>query len=62
MRGAGVQFFKGDDAEMDKLIALGQPLIDEWKQKAAAMGVDGQAVIDFYRTVLADETAKLKNM
>ena len=59
---AGVTFVKGADAEMDKLIALGQPLIDDWKKKVAEMGVDGQEAIDYYRSILAEETAKLKNM
>lgn len=62
VRAAGVEFVKGDDAEMEKLIQIGQPLVDEWKAKVGAMGIDGQAVIDFYRATLAEETAKLKNM
>lgn len=62
VRNAGVQFIKGEDAEMDKLIALGQPLIDDWKKKVAAMGVDGQEAIDFYRATLAEETNRLKKM
>ena len=62
VRSAGVEFVKGDDAEMEKLIQLGQPLIDAWNKKVGAMGVDGQAAIDFYRATLAEETAKLKKM
>jgi TRAP-type C4-dicarboxylate transport system substrate-binding protein len=62
VRAAGVAFVKGDDGEMEKLIQLGQPIVDEWKNKVGAMGVDGQAVIDFYRTTLAEETAKMKKM
>lgn len=57
---AGVKLIKGDDAEMDKLIALGQPIVDDWLKKVGAMGVDGKAVIDFYRKTIAEEQAKLE--
>ncbi len=51
---------KGDDAVLAQLEALGQPMIDAWLKKTAAMGVDGKAVIAYYKSVLAEEDAKRK--
>ena len=35
-------------------------MIDEWLQKVSAMGIDGKAVIAYYKSVLAEEDAKRK--
>ena len=57
---AGVKLVKGEDAEMEKLVALGQPIVDGWLKSVAAMDVDGKQVIDFYRKAIAEEQAKLE--
>ena len=57
---AGVQRIKGDDAELDKLVALGQPLVEGWLKSVGAIGVEGKQVIDFYRKAIAEEEAKLE--
>jgi len=51
---------QGDDATLAQLEALGQPMIDAWLKKTAAMGVDGKAAIAHYWSVLAEEDAKRK--
>jgi TRAP-type C4-dicarboxylate transport system substrate-binding protein len=56
----GLQIVKGSDTTLDKLEAIGQPMTDAWLKKVAAMGVDGKAVIAYYKSVLAEEDAKRK--
>lgn len=56
----GLKIVQGDDAVLAQLEALGQPMIDAWLKKVAAMGVDGKVVIAYYKSVLAEEDAKRK--
>jgi len=56
----GIKDFAGDPAMLAKLKAIGQPMIDAWLKKVAAMGVDGNAAIAYYRSVLEAEDAKRK--
>jgi TRAP-type C4-dicarboxylate transport system substrate-binding protein len=56
----GLKVVQGDDATLAQLEALGQPMIDAWLKKTAALGVDGKAAIAYYRSVLAQENAKRK--
>jgi TRAP-type C4-dicarboxylate transport system substrate-binding protein len=56
----GIKAYAGDPAMLAKLEALGQPMTDAWLKKTAAMGVDGKAVIAYYRKVLAEEDARRK--
>lgn len=56
----GLKVVQGSDATLAKLEAIGQPMTDAWLKKVAAMGVDGKAVIAYYRSVLAEEDAKRK--
>jgi TRAP-type C4-dicarboxylate transport system substrate-binding protein len=56
----GLKMVPGDDATLAKLQALGEPMTGAWLKKVAAMGVDGKAVIAYYRGVLAEEDAKRK--
>jgi len=56
----GFKVVQGDDAVLAQLEALGQPMTDAWLNKVAAMGVDGKAVIAYYKDVLAKEDAKRK--
>jgi TRAP-type C4-dicarboxylate transport system substrate-binding protein len=54
----GLQIVQGDDATLAQLEAIGQPMTDAWLKKVAAMGVDGKAVIAYYKSVLDEEDAK----
>jgi TRAP-type C4-dicarboxylate transport system substrate-binding protein len=56
----GLEVVKGDDAVLAQLEAIGQPMTDAWIKKVAAMGIDGKAVIAYYKSVLAEEDAKRK--
>jgi len=56
----GLEVVKGDDAVLAQLEAIGQPMTDAWLKKVAAMGIDGKAVIAYYKSVLAEEDAKRK--
>jgi TRAP-type C4-dicarboxylate transport system substrate-binding protein len=56
----GLKVVPGDDAVLAQLEALGQPATDAWLKKVAAMGIDGKAVIAYYKGVLEQEDAKRK--
>lgn len=56
----GLKVVQGDDAALAQLEALGQPMIDDWLKKTAAMGVDGKAAMAYYKSVLEAEDAKRK--
>lgn len=56
----GIKTHPGDAATLARLEAIGQPMIEAWLKKVAAMGVDGKAVIAYYKSVLAEEDAKRK--
>jgi len=56
----GLQIVQGDDATLAQLEAIGQPMTDAWLKKVAAMGIDGKAVIAYYKSVLDEEDAKRK--
>ena len=56
----GLKIVKGSDATLAQLEAIGQPMTDAWLKKVAAMGVDGKAVIAYYKSVLDEEDAKRK--
>ncbi len=56
----GLQIVQGDDATLESLEAIGQPMTDAWLKKVAGMGIDGKAVIAYYKGVLAEEDAKRK--
>ena len=56
----GLKAIKGDPEMLAQLKKIGQPMIDAWLKKVAAMGVDGKAAIAYYRSVLAAEDAKRK--
>ena len=53
-----LQIVQGDDATLAQLEAIGQPMTDAWLKKVAALGVDGKAVIAYYKGVIAEEDAK----
>ncbi|MGH8688268.1 MAG: TRAP transporter substrate-binding protein DctP [Burkholderiales bacterium] len=56
----GLEVVPGDDAVLAQLEAIGQPMTDAWLKKVAAMGIDGKAVIAYYKSVLAEEDAQRK--
>jgi TRAP-type C4-dicarboxylate transport system substrate-binding protein len=56
----GLKLVEGDDATLRQLEAIGQPMIDEWVKKVDAMGIDGKAVIAYYKGVIAEENARRK--
>ncbi|MGW8269323.1 MAG: TRAP transporter substrate-binding protein DctP [Burkholderiales bacterium] len=56
----GLKIVKGSDDTLAKLEAIGQPMTDAWLKKVAAMGIDGKAVIAYYKSVLDEEDAKRK--
>jgi TRAP-type C4-dicarboxylate transport system substrate-binding protein len=56
----GIKTYAGDAGTLAKLEAIGQPMTDAWLKKVAAMGIDGKAVIAYYKSVLAEEDAKRK--
>lgn len=60
LKKSGLKETKGDDATLASLEAIGQPMTEEWLKKVAAMGVDGKAVIAYYRSVLEEEDARRK--
>jgi TRAP-type C4-dicarboxylate transport system substrate-binding protein len=57
---SGLNIIEGDAATQDALEVLGRPSTDAWLAKVAAMGVDGNAVIAYYKSVLAEENVKRK--
>ena len=56
----GLKVQQGDPAVQAKLEAIGQPMTDDWLKKVSAMGIDGKAVIAYYKSVLEEEDAKRK--
>lgn len=57
----GVTLLEGS-AELEAgLRELGQPMVDAWIAKVAEMGVDGHAVLDFYRAEIAKNQGQLGN-
>ncbi len=57
----GVEIVAGS-AELEAgLRELGQPMVDAWVSKASDMGIDGQAVLDFYRTEIETNRAQITN-
>ncbi len=58
---SGVEIVKGSAELEADLRKLGQPITDGWIAKANEMGVDGQAVIDFYLARIADGAAAMSN-
>lgn len=56
----GLQVVQGDDATLARLEAIGQPMINAWLKKTAAMGVDGKAAMAYYKSVLEAEDARRK--
>ena len=61
MMEGGIKVVEGSDALEKGLRELGQPATDAWIAKAGEMGVDGQAVIDFYLARIAELDAAMSN-
>lgn len=58
---AGVEIVAGSAELENGLRKLGQPITDAWIAQAAEMGVDGQAVIDYYLARIAEGDAAQSN-
>lgn len=58
---AGIQIIQGSAELEAELRAIGQPMVDAWIARAGEMGVDGQAVLDFYQAEIAKNRAMLSN-
>lgn len=56
MKDAGVEIIELPAAERDKLVAAGAPYIDEWVERADAMGLDGAALLAQYRELIEKYT------
>lgn len=52
LEAGGVKIYQGTGALEAELKKIGQPMIDDWIAKATSMGVDGEAVISHYRSLL----------
>ncbi|CAN5616170.1 TRAP transporter substrate-binding protein [soil metagenome] len=48
MRAAGVEIIELPGAERDKLVEAGERYLDEWRERAGAMGLDGDALLEEY--------------
>ncbi|SDY46183.1 C4-dicarboxylate TRAP transporter substrate-binding protein [Citreimonas salinaria] len=53
MREAGVEIIELPDEERAKLVQAGQKYIDEWVEQVSGMGLDGAAILDEYKALLA---------
>ena len=53
MREAGVEIIELDPAERDKLVEAGAPYVDQWIERAGQSGLDGAALLEEYRALLA---------
>ncbi|UWQ21520.1 C4-dicarboxylate TRAP transporter substrate-binding protein [Jannaschia sp. W003] len=53
MRDAGVEIIELDAAERDKLVEQGAQYVDQWVEQANAAGLDGAALLEEYRGLLA---------
>ncbi|MEQ9259773.1 MAG: C4-dicarboxylate TRAP transporter substrate-binding protein [Roseovarius sp.] len=56
MKEAGVEVISLPDAERDKLVEAGAKYVEEWKERAAASGLDGAAMLEEYKALLAKYT------
>ena len=56
MREAGVEIIELPDEERAKLVQAGQKYIDEWVEQVSAQGLDGAAILEEYKALLAKYT------
>lgn len=56
VREAGVEIIELPDEERAKLIEAGQKYIDEWVEQVSGMGLDGEAILEEYKALLAKYT------
>lgn len=56
---AGIELIEGAPELETALREYGQPAIDAWVEQMKGIGVDGQAVLDFYAAEIARRTAEL---
>lgn len=58
MKDAGVEIITLPDADREKLVEGGMPYVDAWIERANSVGLDGQAMLDQYKELLAKYTAE----
>ncbi|WP_298437802.1 C4-dicarboxylate TRAP transporter substrate-binding protein [uncultured Jannaschia sp.] len=58
MRDAGVEIIELDAAERDKLVEQGAQYVDAWVERAGQVGLDGAALLEEYRGLLAQYAAE----
>ena len=51
---------RSGDTRAARLTEAGQPYLDEWVARADAAGLDGQALLDEYRGLIAQYTQELE--
>ena len=57
---AGKEIVSFSDEDRARLTEAGQPYLDEWVARADAAGLDGQALLDEYRGLIAQYTQELE--
>ncbi|MFO6465164.1 C4-dicarboxylate TRAP transporter substrate-binding protein [Jannaschia sp. KMU-145] len=58
MRDTGVEIIELDAAERDKLVEQGAQYVDAWVERAGQVGLDGAALLEEYRGLLAQYAAE----
>ena len=58
MREAGVEIIELPEDERMKLVEKGAGYIDEWTERAASAGLDGEALLEEYRALIEKYTAE----
>ena len=51
---SGIETVDADPALEAALVSASEPIIAEWKERAAAVGIDGEAALEFYKQRLAE--------
>ena len=51
---SGIETVDADPALEAALVSASEPIIAEWKERAAAAGIDGEAALEFYKQRLAE--------
>ncbi|MEQ5870968.1 C4-dicarboxylate TRAP transporter substrate-binding protein [Sagittula sp. NFXS13] len=58
MKAAGVEIITLPDADREKLVEGGAPYVEAWIERANGVGLDGQAMLDEYKALLAKYAAE----
>lgn len=58
MKAAGVEIITLPDADRAKLVEAGEPYVDQWVERAGSVGLDGAALLEEYKALLAEYAAE----